>query len=375
MSQSGTEDRLSFLENLRAVVVFLIIVLHGSMIFMKYAPDWWYVVDSGTSLFFTFLVLVLDIPLILILLFIAGYYVYPALVEFRANGFLRRVAKHIGVPWVIGVFLLAPPIGYLTLYSRNMPVPYALYLEEHFWKDYFTQSVYWFLGVLIVLYAAVTLVYYASVSFRSIRLIRERPDWISIAVFLGILSAAGIFINLSVPLDAWRHYGYLIMVQPVRVPLYIGYFLLGIYAYKNGWFRSGGYLPESKLWIPLAIFSGIVYVLSRIMLAREAGPEPAFDAVAVITMNMFAYSAIMGAIGLSHTYLNYRTTFWIIAARNWYGMYYIHPLILFPAALYVIPLEMNVHMKAAVVILAGWGITWLISTYILTKAPLLRDTF
>ena len=74
-----TSNRMVFLDNLRAFVVVLVIVLHGSMSYMAYAPSWWYVLDPQNSLLFTMLVLVVDVPIMPIMFFIAGYFALPSL--------------------------------------------------------------------------------------------------------------------------------------------------------------------------------------------------------------------------------------------------------------------------------------------------------
>jgi len=112
MNRHGADDQLNFLYNLRAVVIVLIIVLHGARTYMVYAPEWWYVVDISTSWFFTVLVAILDVPLIFVLLFIAGYFTYPSLVIQRPRGFLIEKLTRKGVPWIIGVLLLTPPVAY-----------------------------------------------------------------------------------------------------------------------------------------------------------------------------------------------------------------------------------------------------------------------
>ncbi len=375
MNQSGDEERLVFLDNLRAVVIVFIIVLHGSMTYMTYAPEWWYVVDPETSGFFTILALLIDVPVMFILLFIAGYFVYPSVVKRRGGEFMRNKFKRIGIPWLIGVFFLAPPIAYLIVLSRNLPIPYALFLEEHFWTEYFQQSVYWFLGVLFLLFGTVRLLYSASVSFRSLRLSYIEPTWTKIAIFLGVMSTGFFIINMSVPVDTWRHYGYLIMVQPVRIPLYIGYFYLGVYAFKNGWFRDSGFLPDVKLWFPLTAFSAAAYVTAHFALDYELGPFISISAVIAITFNMFCYSSIMSLVALFRKYMNGHNMFWKSQARNTYGMYYLHPLILFPLALYMVQVEISIFIKAPVIIIVTWFVSWLISTAVLTRSPILRDIF
>ena len=67
-----TSNRMLFLDNLRGFVVLLVIVLHGSMSYMAYAPTWWSVLDRQNRRSFTMLVLAIDVPIMPILLFIAG---------------------------------------------------------------------------------------------------------------------------------------------------------------------------------------------------------------------------------------------------------------------------------------------------------------
>ena len=74
-------NRIYFLDNLRAFVILLVVVLHGAMTYMAYAPPWWYVLDPDNSLFFTILVLLIDVPIMLIMFFVAGYFALPSLIK------------------------------------------------------------------------------------------------------------------------------------------------------------------------------------------------------------------------------------------------------------------------------------------------------
>ena len=71
--------RLVFLDNLRAAVILLVIMLHASITYMLYGPAWWYVVDPDQALGFTALVLLIDVPLMPTLFLAAGYFALPSL--------------------------------------------------------------------------------------------------------------------------------------------------------------------------------------------------------------------------------------------------------------------------------------------------------
>ena len=120
-SQSSlTRVRLNGLDHLRFLVIVGVVILHASMTFMAYAPEWWYVVDPPGSLAYTLLVLAIDVPIMPILFFLSGYFAWASLVRRGPGPFLRGKALRIGAPWVIGSLLLAPPTAYLALASRGL---------------------------------------------------------------------------------------------------------------------------------------------------------------------------------------------------------------------------------------------------------------
>ena len=117
-------SRFYFLDNLRALVIVLVVVLHGSMTYMAYAPPWWYVLDSQNSLFFTILVLLVDVPIMLIMFFISGYFALPSLAKRGSTKFVKDKFIRVGAPWLAGALLLAPPTSYMIYYSRAVPMSF-----------------------------------------------------------------------------------------------------------------------------------------------------------------------------------------------------------------------------------------------------------
>ncbi len=113
-------SRIHFLDNLRAFVVLLVIALHGLITYMAYAPDW-YVVNREDSKFFTLLVLLMDVPIMPIMFFIAGYFALPSLRKRGSSAFVIDKLLRIGLPFAVGVLFLAPPIGYMYYISRMFP--------------------------------------------------------------------------------------------------------------------------------------------------------------------------------------------------------------------------------------------------------------
>lgn len=368
--------RLYFLDNLRAFVIVLVVVLHGSMTYMAYAPAWWYVLDPQNSLFFTLLVLLVDIPIMLVMFFIAGYFALPSLVKRGPAKFVKDKFTRVGAPWLIGVLFLAPPTAYMTYFSRNAPLTFLQFWSSTFWGEGYQQSVYWFLGVLFLFFIALSLAYMASQQLRSASRRIAAPSWQLFIIFWAIMSGAMLFMNQFFPIDTWYRDWYILIFQPLRVPLYIGYFVLGIYAHLNGWFTDGGYRPRLLPWAIIWIFSGLLYLANRLFVLPTL-PQPTLlgQAAHAMLFNAFCLSSLLAGATLFQRRVNGAGLFWSNLAANSYGIYYIHPLLLYPLAYLFVPISLPLFIKAPLVIILAIAFSWAISSLILTKTPGVRRAF
>ncbi len=368
-------DRQHAFDNLRTFVVFLVVVLHGSMSYMAYAPQWWYVVDRQNSVLYTVLVLLIDVPIMLVMFFLAGYFAYPSLLRRGAARFFRDKLLRIGLPWVFGVLVLAPPTAYMIYFSRRSPLSLIDFWRTDFWGKAFQQSVYWYLGILLFLFAATALAYATSRRFAALKVRPARPGrWLFAGFMLG-MSAASLLIGLwsGYTLDTWSHI-YVFSYQPVRVPLYAGYFALGVHASQRAWFTASGYAPARAPWTVLALVSGGAYLACRFG-ATAALPAAASAALTVVLFNVFCFSSLLAAIALFRAYLDGSNAFWRSQARNSYGIYYLHPLVLYPLALVFVDVPLPIHLKAVTVIALAYLGSWAFSAAILTRVPGLRRVF
>jgi glucans biosynthesis protein C len=372
----NTSNRLYFLDNIRSLVILLVIVLHGSMSYMAYAPVWWYVVNPQTSLFFTILVLLIDVPIMQIMFFISGYFAMPSLQKRSSKNFLKDKSFHIGLPWVVGVILLAPPTAYLIYYSRRVQMSLLQFWQTDFWGKMYQQSVYWYLGILTLCFVALALVYAASSRLRASKPVTERPSWKVLLVFLVLVTASFFVINLFFYIDDWNTSLYLFVFQPLRLPLYIGYFMLGIYAQQHNWLSDEGYLPRLEVWMPLLLLSGLSYLGMRLSpAAASANPPLLVKAVIDILFNVFCFSSLMTALVAFKKKVNSSSPVWQSLSGSSYGMYFFHPLFLYPLAYLFVFVALPVGLKAICVILLGIMLSWGFSSQVVKKLPVLREIF
>jgi surface polysaccharide O-acyltransferase-like enzyme len=365
--------RIYFLDNLRAFVVFLVVVLHGSLTYMAYAPQWWYVVDPANSLFFTAIVLLVDVSIMMVMFFVAGYFAYPSLVKRGSGQFIKDKFVRIGLPWIFGVLLLAPPTAYMMYFSRGAPLTLAQFWAGDYWGVAFQQSVYWFLGILFLQFVLLGLAYAASDQFRQLTRRTVKPSWLVFVGFATLMTLGFLGMNQIYPPDTWTHV-YLFMFQPLRLPLYFGYFILGLVAYQRGWFTEGGYTPGWG-WVALFVVSGALYLGYRFTIPTPTQTTLPLMAGNAILFNVYCLAGLMAGLAIFRRAVNGNGWFWASQARNSYGIYYVHPLILYPLAYLFLSVELSVFVKAPLVILLGWLLSWGFSALVLTRLPGLRRIF
>lgn len=226
--------RLFFLDNLRAIVIVLVILLHASIVYMAYPPTWWYVLDPNQSIFYTWLVLLVDVPIMPALFFVAGYFALPSLQRRGRDGFIGEKTVRLAIPWMLGVIFLAPLETYMTFVSRGTATGYLQFWTVDFWKpSVYQQSVYWFLGVLFAGFVVLACAYAVSPRLRSSTPRVEKPRQREFVAFVALTALGSMLVSPSFSLDDWQPLWLLFVVQPARIAFYVGYFVLGIYAERR----------------------------------------------------------------------------------------------------------------------------------------------
>ena len=370
---SETRQRLYFVDHLRAVIILLVIVLHTSMTYMAYPPEWWYVIEPENSLAFTGLVLLLDVPNMPALFFIAGFFVYTSLAKAGAARFLFQKVVRIGLPWLTGVVFLAPAVTYLIPLTRGTARPYLQFWLTDFWGPYYQQAVYWFLGFLLLLFGLFAFFINSDPRWQHIERRTVLPTPKLFVQFLAVMILWFFSCSVAIPTDTWSNFLKLLVFQPVRVFIYVGYFALGVYADRNGWLRENGYLPALHNWVPLALGSGIFYLIFRIYWSW--GTSLATLLLHAALFNVFCLSALMMGLAVFQRFFNRPSRPWTSLARNTFAIYYVHPLVLYPAAYAALSFQLPIFFEAALLMVLTAILAWGFSALVLTRWPLLRDIF
>ncbi len=367
----GERPRLFFLDNLRAFAIVLVIVLHTSITYMLFAPAWWYVLDPDRSLFFTVVVLLVDVPLMPALFFVAGFFALPSLQRRGAGGFIREKVVRLGIPWAFGVVFLAPLVTYMIYVSRDIPTGYWVFWTRDFWGPMFQQSVYWFLGVLFALFLVLAWVHEASPRVHASEPRVEQPRPRVFVAFIALTAAGSALLAPWLGVDDWRPL-FPFTVQPARIVFYVGYFALGIYAERRGWFGAAGFRPDLGPWGWGCVLAGVAYLTVRMSGPMETA---AGRALAAALFAVFCLAAVIAGIAVFQRWVNGSGRGWRTLAANSFGIYYVHPLILYPLAYLLLDLAVPAIIKATILVLVTLAGSLAVSALVLKRLPGVRRAF
>jgi hypothetical protein len=281
----ASEKRILFLDNIRYLMVVFVVLLHSASSYGTFGRYW--VVDDATAniTFFDITSLIIDAFAMPVLFFIAGYFALPNIRKKGAFLFLKDKFIRLGIPWLIGVLFIAPIINYIYHYKHLGGKTLLGYGQ--FWLNWmktagdfhtgflypgiisYNQTAYWFISLLLFFFIIFGIIYALKKRFSPSSAIQEKtnPGEIMLLVVLfawglnTIIIAAVAMIPYPYP-NPWVGVASVLQFQTWRLPVYIVYFALGIYAFSKNWFVKDNYFPgHPLLWIAICIILCFGYLL------------------------------------------------------------------------------------------------------------------
>ena len=177
-----------FLDNIRTLMVVLVVVHHSVAAYAIIAPHW--TVHDTNTLAADIIRELLDVFMMPVLFFAAGYFALASLKKKGLWGFLKDKVKRLFVPWALAVLIILP----LAIYDQPVkPIrPFWKY-----WLSYLgsfearlrftqapvgptTQAVYWFISLLFAFFLLFALIYAVARRWRggdhpAVRKLHLRP--------------------------------------------------------------------------------------------------------------------------------------------------------------------------------------------------------
>ena len=350
LKQTTKGNRIYFLDNLRTVIIILVILYHAGGVYES-SGSWasfWIVDDAATNDIAGLLNIVLDIMMMPIMFFISGYLLPLSLKKKNSIELIKAKFKRLMLPWLLAVLTLIPLYKVIFLASRNLP--------QETWTSYFHfssgnisgQGWLWFLPLLF----AFNLMYLALARFNLL------PKKMSVKTAVFALFFIGFINSLSLDLlqaRGWTHTA-LLDFQNERVLIYFMMFLFGSLCFHKQVFAQ----PRNKklftavnstLWLPITLY--IIFLLYPIITQKEAMISLVIDrSIVWLSFHATLLCMLYLLLELFRGSFDKPGKIWRELNQNSYNVYIIHVIVLGVIGLLMLNLAIPSLLKYAILTLS-----------------------
>jgi hypothetical protein len=247
------KPRLLYIDNLRILVISLVIVSHCSITYG--GPGSWYFTDPGNAPGIPFVLAVIDTLnqsfFMGFFTLVSAYFVLPSLLRKGREKFAHDRLVRLGIPLIFFVLVINPFLTCLLLAAGTpLPMPIATLLNPVTGPAFGPMWFVWFLLLATAAYLLWT-AYRPPAKPGSVPL-RPVPGLAAIAGFgllIGIVTAV---LRIFLPIGSTWFFNF----QFPFFPQYIALFIVGIWAAENRWFDAiPDHLGKTCTLIALALIA------------------------------------------------------------------------------------------------------------------------
>lgn len=363
MTEGDPQARLFYLDHLRAALVALVVLHHVALVYGAISPFYYQEPPFGDGLAFTVLgtfVLLNQAWFMGALFLLAGYFTPGSFERRGAAGFVRARLVRLGIPVVVGIFVLEP-VARLGFWL--MPAALTGITEPPTWAVYpslLGLGPLWFVAMLLVF----DLAYAGWWSVVPGRLVAARetafPGLVRIGGFIVGLAAVSYGVRFIVPLGEEVRLGFAFLNFPTiaYLPQYLGFFILGVVAFRRGWLAR---LPDAAglaglaaavvvgvVLLPLAL-TGQWFVVAFAEGAPFVGGGHWRSAVYAVWDSVTVVGLCLALVVGFRRFLAVPGRFGRFVAAQSYAVYILHSLVIVAVAFLLRGLDVPALMKFAVV--------------------------
>lgn len=388
-----SRQRTIFMDKIRYSMVLAVVVVHGACSFASIIP-WWSVRDPVQNQLFDLLIIVLDIFLMPVLYFVAGYFALPSLLRHGVKGFIRVKLKRLGLPLVLlGLFFLpvityighlgraGESTGFLPYWWRHLPTLFSLepvlFVDpivgiRH--ADDFSQWHLWFITLLLLFFLLLAL-FCRRLAHGDQAAGQRQPaapkTIIAQMLTTGFLmTLAMALVNRISPDWAWFKIGALLLIQPTRVPLYAGLFILGALAWHKNWFRIAPLPLKPWIWACTSLVLTLILLAGAKAFMTAPHTPPLGMSLSFAGLRAFACLAYIGWFTtLAQRRLDKATPAYLTLYPSSYDIYLIHLPIVVLLQWGAVRLPLPAGVRFVFISLAACLVSWWLSRHVIQLRP------
>jgi len=356
-----TGKKLLYINNLRIVLITLIVMIHISI---TYGADgsWYYSEPNDEIVSLAFLTIFNTVVQSFALGFffmISGYFTTESYPKKGPGKYLIDRFVRLGIPLFIYFFIINPLIVYL-LYVKAMGESVPI-------QNFFGTGPLWFVEALLIF----SLCYHVRMKIIPEKSgeLKPPPKNMTILKYALMLSIANFVVRIFWPVgESFSN------LQFGFFPGYIGFFIFGIIAYRNKWFDNFNDSVGVR-WLLLSVIGIIVLPMLMILGGAVEDVTPFRGGVHWQSLTYSVWEAFVGTGLIAGLFIVFRKRFdsqtWFTKSLsdNVYTVFIIHaPVIIFFT--YIIR-EIHLYplLKFALVSVFGISLCFPISHFIIRRIP------
>jgi peptidoglycan/LPS O-acetylase OafA/YrhL len=369
------------LMNLRAFAIVTVVSFHSVLAYLASQPHavqpfdsppfhWMAtpILDSQRWLGFDIYAAFLYVSLMPVMFFLSGIFVWPSLKRKGSWNYLSGRILRIGVPFLLGVYLLMP-FAYYPVYRLGASDPNLLsYFKQLVALPFWPSGPLWFLWELLIFDCAAVAIFLTAPRLierigRLSTSASETPKQYFLLLF-AVSAVAYLPLAFVFGPSNWGMWGPFAL-QSDRFFLYLVYFFagvgVGVQGYDRGLLRPDGTLSRRwYVWAASAIGTFLLWMMSM---------APAVYGHSNVFIDTGAYLAVVLAVacaclGLAAVFLRFAHGRWAIAdslAEHAYTIYLVHYVFVVWLQYALLNAALPVIAKAVVVFTLSLMLSWAIA--------------
>lgn len=374
-------ERIYYMDYLRAFIIFIVILLHSLLPFVI-GYDW-IVNDQMKTIPFTISCVTIDIFIMPIMFFIAGYFTLPSIRK-DISRFIKGKVLRILVPFFLGLIFFAPIMSYIgMLHRNNTHGNYFSYWSNSYFKSFMEPRHFWFLFILFMFFMIFAGIY--ALFSKKINQIYEESkinpmgikSCTALLLILLIISIISFYLAGKKFPDGTWFVGYkFIVFQITRMTVYIPYFIAGIVLNLRNFKLSKKFIKLTPLFILILVAFSFFHTFFKfnIYWSPTGGfMDPKIQFYNAIVHVLYCFIISLTLFTVFKKYLNRPSKVLKRIADNSYTVYFVHMVYTVAIQFYTTNIEISLASKFIINLLGTIVLSYATSELFLKISSLFKE--
>ncbi len=310
------------------------------------------------------------VHLMQLMFFLSGLFVWSSLLRKGGRRFLYERLLRLGVPFVIGLYLLMPlayyPVYRVTAVDPSWSAFWSQWMALPFWPS----GPMWFLWLLLALnLAAVGLYWLAPRAGEFLGRLTAKADDNPIPFFMTLVGISALaYVPLSAVFEPWQWLQFgPFAFQPSLAPQYVIYFFAGLAIGANGLehglLRSDGMLAAQWIrWLVGVAGAFLLWIAPTALIVNGGDAVP--PGTQLVADLGFVLSAASACLALTAVFLRFaggRRPLLDGLSVHAYGIYLVHYVFVIWLQYLLVGVPLFAIAKAAIVLTGALTLSWAVA--------------